>query len=209
MASLSDFLPHVLPHVPGCAVPLALQQIRHVCIDFCTKAPIVQVELDPIDVLAGQAQYDIDTPPGTDVSLILTATWRGLPLPVLTGGKAGQILANRPTGQPSGLVQAADNTFTLNSTPTEAQRGAIGLLVSTRPTRTAMSVADVLLNDYAHEIGLGVVARLVVLPGQPFSAPGNAAYYKGEYERARTEARIEAERSFGAASHQVRPRAFQ
>lgn len=208
MASLSDFLPHVLPYVPGCSVPLALQHVRNVCIDFCSKAPIAQAELDPIDVTAGEAQYDIETPMGTDVSLILVASWKGQPLEVLAAGKPSLLAANRPSGTPNGLQQAADNVFTLNATPTEDHPGAIALLVSTKPKRNAMNVADVLLNDYAYEIGLGVVGRLVVLPGQPFSAPGNAAYYNGVYERARTDARIEAERSFGASSNRVRPRAF-
>ena len=85
MASPSDFLSYVLPYVTGCSMPLAQQQILSICREFCSRAPVVQELLDPVDAIAGQALYDLDAPSGTDVSLVLEAFYQGnelLPMPI-------------------------------------------------------------------------------------------------------------------------------
>jgi hypothetical protein len=208
MAALTDFLPEVMPYVPGCSVPLAIKQLRAICMDFCGVAPIVQAVIDPIDLVAGEPEYDIDTPNGTDVTLILSATFQRTPLRVLGIGDADFLNAHLTMGTPSGLKQAAGNTFRLDVAPACDMAQALSLLVATKPKRNANAVADVLLNDYAYDIGQGAIGRLLLIPGQPFSAPANAFVYTANYERARVNARIRAESSFGQTSTRVKPRAF-
>lgn len=207
MAQLQEFMQYVLPYTPGCTDPLAEQYIRDVCIDFCVGSSIAQFTVDPIDVQAGQVEYDIDTPTGSETSLILAASYNGVPLSIEKTGDSVFMGAALPIGTPNALMQAATNIFTLNSTPQFDAPGAIQMLVATKPTRTATSVADVLL-EYAYEIGLGVVGRLLLIPGHEFSAPQLAAAYTATYSTAKFAARIRAERSFGAAPTRARPRAF-
>lgn len=209
MATLSDFLPHVLPYVPGCSNPLAEQHLRDICIDFCTHAPIVQELLDPINARAGVAEYDIDTRSGTQVTLILEASYLGLRLGALHSEALSRTTGAIPSGTPSAYMQAASSTLTLNAAPPHDAAQAIRLLVATRPKRTASNVDDVLLNDYGYQIGQGAVGRLLMIPGHPFSDPRNAFAYTANYSTARTEARIRAERSFGQTGLRVRPRPFQ
>jgi len=207
MATIQDFMPYVLPSVQGCTDLLAEQHIRDVCIDFCIGSSIVQITLDPIDVLAGQAEYDIDTPNGSDTSLILAASYGGMPLTVEKTGDNVFLGSAVPVGTPTTLMQAPANIFTLNRTPQFDAPGAIQMLVATKPTRSAASVADVLM-EYAYEIGQGVVGRLLMIPGQEFSAPQFAGIYTGIYSTAKHAARIRAERSFGSAGTRVRARPF-
>lgn len=195
MAALSDLLQYVLVYVPACPTMLVEQHLRDICMDFCMHAAIVRERLDPIDVVAGQTEYDIDVPFGTEVTMILSASYQG------------RQLADR--GKYAGLALGADNTFTLDAAPAASAAGAISMLVATKPKRNANTVADILLNDYGYAIGQGVVGRLLLIPGQPFSAPGNAAAYTSAYLTARTDARIRAEAWFGAAAARVRPRRFQ
>lgn len=207
MIAFTDFLPEVMAYVPGCSIPLAIKHLRAVCIDFCSVAPIVQSAVDPIDLSAGEPTYDIDTPNGTDVTLILKATLNRHPLRILGVGDAdfgGAITM----GAPSGLMQSTDNTFTLDVAPAVDMPQALTLWVATKPKRTANSVADVLFNDYAYDIGQGVIGRLLLMPNQPFSAPANAFAYTANYERARTNARIRGESSFGRSQSRVQPRRF-
>lgn len=215
MATLAEFMPHVLPLVPGCPAPLAELTLRAVAIDFCFHAPVVQELLDPIDMIAGQTEYDIDLPYGSNVTLILEAFYLGQrmgmfktgdePLPDSSPGW----LVQHAGPAPYALRQAAGNTFSLDRVPAESVAEAIVLRVATRPVPTAGVLDDVLRDDYAYEIGAGTAARLMLMPGQLFSNPKLAPTYQAIYLAARTEARIRAERSFGMAATRVRPRPFQ
>ncbi|MET3135215.1 hypothetical protein AAKU55_005523 [Oxalobacteraceae bacterium GrIS 1.11] len=208
MAAIADFLPHVLPYVRGCSFPLAELHVRNVCIDFCANAPIVQANIDPFDALAGCAEYDIDTPYGTETTLILGAWFEGRHLAILKTGDRDSSGFESATGAPTGLQQAAGNTFRLDIAPAVNSVKAITMRVATKPTRNAGAVADVLLNDYAYEIGQGVVARLMKIPGFHFSDPGNAGAYEAVYLLARNSARIRAMQSFGTAPTRIKPRRF-
>jgi len=208
MATLSDFLPHVLPYVPGCSRPLAELHIRNVLMDFCTWAPVVQQTLDPLTVVQDVRDYDFETDVGTVVTHVLEVKYRGRDIDIY---KAGDPRIDR-TGQrvepPSGIILNANNAFSLNATPDTTVIGALQLLVATKPGPRAQQVADLLLNDYGYEIGQGAVARLMKVPGQTFSAPGAAYAYEAPYLKARTDARIRAEASFGGAQTRVRSRRF-
>jgi hypothetical protein len=208
MAALTDFLPEVLPYLPGCSVPLALKQLRAICMDFCSVAPIAQATIDPIDLAAGEPEYDIDAPNGTDVTLILSARLNGRPLSIIGLNDADFSAARTTMGTPQGIKQTAGNSFLLDVSPTYDMPQAVALIIATKPKRNANTVADVLLNDYAYDIGQGAIGRLLMMPNQPFSAPANAFAYTALYERARTNARIRAEQSFGQTSARVQPRRF-
>jgi len=179
MAQLQDFLQYVLPYVPGCSDPLAEQFIRDICIDFCAGSSIVQFTHDPISLVAGQTEYDIDTPQGTEATLILAASYRGMPMRVLKTGDNAFNGREIPAGNPSALLQSPKGTFTLDRTPESDQANVIQMLVSTKPKRTATGVDDVLL-EYAYEIGQGVLGRLMLMPGSlrpttpPRSPPASA-----------------------------------
>lgn len=209
MATLTDFMPHVLPYVAGCSSPLAEQMVRTMCHDFCMHAAIVQTQLDPIDAVANVAAYDIDTPNGTDVTLILSASFAGSQLECVKTGDCAAFNMGMGTGTPSAFMQAVGNSFTLNVAPAQTVSKAIAMLIATKPARNATTVADVLLNDYGPEIGMGVVGRLMLMPGHKFSAPRDAFIYTQAYIAARTEARIRADMSFGSGESRVRPRRFQ
>lgn len=209
MASLSDFFPQVMPFVHGCSYPLAEMHIREVCRDFCSFAPIVQETLEPLDALAGQREYDIDLEGDAETSFILRAWYQGQPLAILKTGDRNDSGYQAANGTPTGLQQMPGNRFLLDIAPAQHAPGAITMLVSTKPTTKARSVADVLLNDYAYEIGQGVVGRLLKIPGFLFSNPRDSGGYTATYLVARTDARIRAEASFGTASTRVRPRRFE
>ena len=218
MATLAEFMPYILPLVSGCPQPLAEQTLRQVAIEFCMHAPIVQETLDPIDVNVGQLEYDIDTAFGTNVTIVLQALYNGLRMGAFRLGDAAHIDARysdsgfydaQAIAAPYRYRQSAGNSFTLDRMPTLAAPGAIVMVVATRPTYNANSLADVLLQDYGYEIGAGTAARLMLMPNQLFSAPQLAASYQSIYMQGRTNSRIRADASFGRASTRVQPRPFQ
>lgn len=207
MVQIQEFLPYVLPYAPGCTDPLAEQYIRDVCIDFCTVSSIVQVTLDPIDIVKGEVEYDIETPTGTETTFILAASYRGMPLSIEKDGDSVFLGTAIPEGTPSAVKQTPSNSFTLNRVPQFNEQGAIQMLVATKPSRSAVSMADILL-EYGYEIGMGVVARLALIPEPGFPKPQLAPVHAAIYETAKNTARIRAERTYGSAAARVRPRRF-
>lgn len=208
MALFSDFMPHILPYAKGCSIPLAEQHLRAIVLDFCSHAPIVQETLEPIDVQAGQREYELDMPMGTELMHILQANWgqRRLQVGVAPTERGISLLPH--TGTPMAVQQGTGNGFQFDCVPAESARQALHLRVSTKPSRHAGRVADILLTDYGYEIGQGVVGRLLLIPGQAFSAPGLAAAYSGTYLTARINARIRAEHGFSPGGMRAQPRRF-
>jgi hypothetical protein len=216
MAQLSDFAPYVLPYVPGCPSPLAEQHTRDVCIDFCMRSLIVRLALDPIDAVVGQIENDLDTPNGTLAHTIIEAWYEGRPMGQFKAGDTNStaeafnllfIGADISGGTPTAVQLTPNNTFLFDVAPSVASPAGVTMTVSTKPTRTTTTVDDLLFNDYADSIGLGVVSRLMRLPNQPFSS-SSWNIHQAMYESARTSARVRAEKSFGSAATFVRPRRF-
>lgn len=209
MATLTDFLPYVLPYVTGCSTPLAELHIRQCAIDFCTHASVVQTMLDPIDVVMNQREYDLDCPPGTEKTFIQQAWFDGKPL-AISHEPSGQVfLPDTPAGTPSLLIENPDNRIVLNRPPWRDFPQGLLIQVATKPTRNTAMVADVLFNDYPMAIGYGTVAQLMRIPGHAFSNPAQSAQYTFLYERERTNARIRASKGFAAGSSRVQPRPFR
>jgi hypothetical protein len=197
-------MPHILPLVPGCPTPVAEITLRGVLADFCAYAPLVQQVLDPIDVVAGQALYDVDLLYGIKMTVVLEAYYQNQRMQVIRRDDD----AREGGTAPFALRQGADDSFTLYPTPQADEPGAIILRVATRPTHQATHVDDVLLREYGYEIGCGVAARLMLMPGQLYSQLDLAPTYQTIYVLARTNARIRAESGFGMSGNSVRPRRF-
>jgi hypothetical protein len=215
MVSLSEFMPYVLPSVPGCTDVLAEQYLRDVCIDFCSKTLLIQRDHDPVSVVAGQADYDLDPPTGARVHMVMQAWFERQPLDVVTPDSPGmrpEVFnsgfqgADTNTGNPTKLIQKDDLTFTLERAPSVDSISAVTMRIALKPTRNATDVENILLDDYAYEIGQGAAARLMRIPGQPFTNIQLALAYETTYVTARNTAQARANRSYGRGTQQVQMR---
>ncbi len=192
----------------GCSRPLAELHIRNVLMDFCTWAPIAQQTLDPVTVVQGVRDYDFETEAAAVVTRVLEVKYHGRDLAIYKAGDPQVDRTGQVVGPPSGIILNASNGYSLNITPAVTDQRALQLLVATKPGPQAQQIDDLLLTDYGYEIGQGVAARLMKIPGHPFSAPALAPTYEATYLKARTDARIRAEASFGGAQTRVRSRRF-
>ena len=61
MKQLDDFLPFLLPHVPGFAVPTSQMALVQAAIEFCDRTSVIQ-EISEQAARAGVAVYDVDVP---------------------------------------------------------------------------------------------------------------------------------------------------
>jgi len=80
----TDFLPKVLPNVPGCPQPLAVQHIRDAAIRVCERTLAWRYAQPKFQLLPGVFDYEYQKPAGTEVHAVFRALVNDSPLEVLT-----------------------------------------------------------------------------------------------------------------------------
>lgn len=213
MATLTSFLPYVLPHVTGCPDPLAEQAVRSACIEFCEETLLVQ-EVSTQSSIASQQDYDIDVP--TDMILVRVTgvfygdTWldpssiENIRSGVALRGAVGT--ATQTLATPTVYFQKTPNatTISLYPVPDTALANGLAIRAAFAPSRSATTVPDLLYDFWVEEIAAGAIARLKAIPGQPFSDPATVANYLLQFNEANRAGSIEARVGRVAAASRVR-----
>lgn len=191
MASYDDFLPYVLPDLPGCAEIVAVQQIRNTVIDFCEKSLVVQVDLDPVTLLAGQADYDLEPPANRLVTKVIGLFYKNDLLPPSAQDDVQRATFYNPNAinadsrsNPTTWMQKDTKTFSVFPVPKDKENNAITIRAAIKPTRASTSCDDVIFEDYAEYIGAGAKARLMIVPNKSYTNPNlvmtqNQLYMQG------------------------------
>lgn len=179
MKKLEFFLPRLLVWCPSAPEPLVYQELLDSAITFCEESHVVRYITDPITVIPGVADYDIDLPQFTDLTRIVRV-WYG----------DSQFTPARAT--PMNWLVTDIGQLTVYPTPSESTIGPMFMEVATKPTRTALSVADQLYTDWIEGVVGGAVARICSMPDQPWSNDANAAKGAAAYRAWKNKAMFEA-----------------
>ncbi len=195
MKKLEYFMPRLLPWCTAVPEPLAYQALVDSAIRFCEETHIVRYITDPIQVVAGVRDYDIDLPQYADLARVLRVWFAPGPY-------------DRPSGKPADWVISDIGQLSIYPVPPTDGVDPMFFEVATKPTRSATTVADQLYTDWVEGIVGGAVARLCGTPDQPWSNDVNAG--KGEmlYQRWRGKAQIEGSKGRVRRDTVVRPRPF-
>lgn len=82
--AFTDVLPKVLPSVPGCPQPLAVQHIRDAAIRACERTLAWRYAQPKFQLLPGVFDYEYVKPVGTEVHAVFRVLMNDSPLEVLT-----------------------------------------------------------------------------------------------------------------------------
>jgi len=179
MSAYSAFLDYVMPDVPGCTTQLAEHEIRNACIEFCENSLILQRDHDPVTIVAGIVDYDLEPPTGTLVTRVMKAWYKGTELVQSAPDNINksEVYNRLFTGadvsrsDPQRILQKDERTFTVYPIPQETATNSLTLRIALKPTRSSTTVDDVIFEDYAEAIGSGAKARLMMSPGKPYTNP--------------------------------------
>ena len=207
MKSLEPFLTRLLPLVPTCPDPTARQALVDSAIEFCERTDVLQVRTDPIQVVAGEAMYDIDLPPYTEPARLLRA-WVGTQELVVMRAPTWAPQYDSSPGGPTHISLLGEDGVALTPLPAPGPHDMLTLLVAHRPVREARQLDDKLLSRWADAVVHGALSRLAVIPGQAFTDPGRAAYGHSMFMRACGMACVESRRLTNAGELHVRARPF-
>lgn len=198
--------PLILAEVPGCPLMTVKTALNRAAADFCTGSLAWQEDLDPIFVAAGIAEYDLDVPAGSQLVVIregeVKLNGRKL-LPI----KAPAAIDPAVTGLPSHYAQRDYGALLLYPKPTEAA-GSLTVRAVLKPTLTATTLPDILIDRYYEAVTEGAKAFLKRMPNQPWTDPPGAATAYALHSRRTAEARVSAEMGLVAGSMQMKPRAY-
>ena len=207
MATLANFMPHILPFVSGCPEPTAMLHLRVAIAEFCerTRCWTHQVRNLPAST---SSRIAIPVPPGTAIVAIEKCWLDGrelypLPLSTLSQSDLDEIgtpefFTQARPGEVS-LVPRGTGNLRLNVyvKPVETPSGKSTIAYSvyspdvyegvytesTAEVSGTLVIPDFILEQWGSPISDGAVARIKMIPNQPWTDPSGAAAHAGNFER--------------------------
>lgn len=169
MAALSAFHSRIFPLVPSCPVPTVEQALVDSCIEFCEQGSAVHRELDPVTLVAGSQELEIDLPPQSGLIRVTSVVVNDRELQ-----PSDRIFAD-VQGMPRTYSYQDDGVLALYPTPDQTYEARVFALL--KPARGATAVDDILFEDWAEFIVSGAMYRLLSMPMATWANPAAAQAY--------------------------------
>ena len=182
MVELREFLPDVLPQVPGCPDTMAEREIRDAAIRFCRDTYAWQEEIDQLQTKADREAYEkgmdfINTINGSDLIA---------------------------------LIEVGDQPFEFDGRMLRVAHANEKLPVraALQPARDAARVPDFLYHDYREAIAAYALSRLLLQSRVEWANPELAGVYRQQYREAVAEERTRMARGHSTQPLTVKPVRF-
>lgn len=192
-ATWIQFAREVLPAVPGCSPLIAENAIRSAVIDLCQKARVWRETLAAINVVQDQAAYVLTPSAGSRIISSVNVTYNEESIEADTEEDMDYVYGDwrlLPTGTPTKYLFMSPETLTLNKKPAAAITGGLIVRVTVKPTVDATDCDDLIRDDWLDVVADGAKAKLMAIPGQPWSNLAEARYLKKEFRKGVARARI-------------------
>lgn len=190
--SYEKFFSNVMPEVPGCPEITAFNAIQNAAIEFCEKTFILQRDHDPVTILQGIVDYDLEPPTDYLVVKVMKAWLEGNELTALApdmvnGPEVYNRLFSSYTPQPTtpnAFLQKDVRTVSVWGLPDKKYPNGLTMRVALKPTRDAETIEDEIYEDYYEAIASGALARLLNSQGKPYSSRDGAALADRQFRQA-------------------------
>jgi hypothetical protein len=174
MTPLDNFLPEVIPYVPGCPQPIAINAVRNALIELCDKSYWSVYEADPLNIVAGTSDYELDSPTDTDIAGVIDVMYNGYVLQPAATDQLRQYYGvdwRTKQGSPRFYTRLEQEVIRLVPNPDSSITSGLSIIVATKPCQTASTCDDDLFEKWKEGVAAGAVARLALLPQQGFTNP--------------------------------------
>lgn len=207
MTALTQLYDYVLPEVPGCEPPLALQHIRLAAIDLYARARLRELDLSGMSTVASIASYTLAGVPTDYVFHEMTrVSVDGESIGPIKPGDRDRLYPEweTTTDQPAWYYLEDDDTLTLFPTPDGVY--AVRARASIKPSPTAAGIDDWVFNQFFQVIAHGALATLLAVPKKPWTDPGTAQYYANLFARGVAGATEKVSSGLAHKARRTRPR---
>ena len=187
MRDATDFLPWIRPFAQSVPEPVAVRNIIDAADEFCKRTrcwrEVEVVSSDGIDfevlcVPPGAALYEVEEAHFNGCELE-RVSFNDIPpelIPQIVDGpqKPGEL------GEPRYISSRGANAVVI--APPAA--GMLRISMFLVPAPGADMLPDVLFDSFSKDVGAGALARILILPDQPFTNPDMAMMFASQFERA-------------------------
>lgn len=202
----SDLLDDVLPHLAADpSDPVTEYAIKRACIDFCAGSWLWKHMPDALDVVAGENTYDLETLPGTDITTVMAAEHNNVPL----DPKAIEWLNHETPGwrttrkTPKYFTQVDTEQIILAAVPEASIAGGLTLTLALQPSQNSTGMPKWIVNQYLYALADGAIARLMLMPGKPWTDLVTGQDKRSKFDAAIANARASAVSALGRAATRV------
>ena len=210
--NLDDFLPHLLPDLPGCPDSIVKQQLLFAVIEFCQETHAWNEIQDPIQVRERVNEIDVDTPTGARIVAVKDVWASSRKLRPVTMPQLFELIPNwqiAEGSEPTYYNASTDyRTMRIFPIPIDVNDSTLTLRVAYAPKMDATSIPDELAIKYWDALIGGAKARLMVIPGKAWTNSQMSAYNRGIFNDGILKAKISALHDRVEGSLSVRPHPF-
>jgi hypothetical protein len=200
MKTWDDFLPLVIPHLPGCPNASIKTYLALTAREFFEKTYLWQDDIDAIYLAPNQVEYDLDAEAEVEDVLAVVLDNELLDR---TEFRLIPFAQRDEKGQPRMYWIHSDRTIRVFPTPDK--RAVMKVSAVLKPARNATGVEDWIYDTWADTLVNGVISRLAIMPGKEWTDVNLAAMHKALFEQAITKTRI---REYRGVQLKVRQRPF-
>lgn len=171
MRTAEDLLADVMPTLPGVTMPALDLALLRAAQDMCRRTRCWSVWSDPVTIVDGVTDYEVDAPDGGTVEMVTGCTVDGAPADVLPWQWLDRSEADYQGMNvvPTGKLQFFSSGTRVGS--------AVRLKVVLVPGESSQGIPDAVFDTYKDVLANGVIARCAMQPGQPFTNLQTAAAY--------------------------------
>lgn len=204
----SDLIRDVLPFMAADpSDPVTETAIKRTVIEFCSDSWIWKVFQDPVGVIAGINEYDLEPDTGTDVSAVVAAELAGVPILSKAVTWLNKEIPRWKTvrGTPKYFTQLNTETILLAPLPQDTLPLSLTLTLALQPAQTSESFPAWIYNQYADTLINGAVARLMLMNGRPWADPATGVDRRMAFKADTADARNTAISALGIAPVRATP----
>lgn len=191
----SDLMDDVLPTLAADpSDPVTEHAIKRSVIEFCAGSWIWKYLPDAIDVTAGEAVYDLEPLPATDIAAVMSVALDGYPL----DAKATDWLdANVPgwrttRATPRYFTQVDTEQVILAQVPAATLVGGLVLTMAMQPSQNSTGFPAWIANQHLYALADGAISRLMLMPNKPWTDLANGQDRRAKFDAAISNARANA-----------------
>ena len=205
MAALIDLADLVMMEVPGCPDNIALLHTRLACEEFYRRSMVKRSTLADITTVADTAEYALTLPTGYVADKAIHVWLDDLEITPIGMDDRDGINNNwkAETGEPSYYYLPDTSNIGLFLTPDGVYTVSVEVIL--KPKSDATSIDDWVYETYREGLAAGAKAKLMAMPGKPWSNPELVSYNKDVFASIINAATFAANSNHGRAQKRTRP----
>lgn len=203
------FFPLVKQHCEQVPDPVLLSAVRAAAAEFCRETLAYRVDLDPLMVVAGTAEYELD-PPDMETRIItpLFVSLDGNELVETCEDEMPRGWRTGNSGRPRSYLVMNAQALWLYPAPSEDSATGLFVRAAVKPTTGSTGAEDFLLEDHGETIAHGAVARILEIPQKAWSDAQLSVYHAGKFRDGLAVTKLRSRKGNTTADLRVTPRAF-